>query len=80
MDGPVVLAGPIDEQRTLVGDAADPETILHADKEREWGTWSGNYHTHGQGRNFAFAPIHEVVDEKYTMYFPVTSLPNPRKS
>jgi DUF1680 family protein len=79
MDGPVVLAGLIDEQRTLVGDAADPETILHADKEREWGNWSGNYHTHGQGRNFAFMPIHEVIDERYTMYFPMTSLPKARK-
>ena len=79
MDGPVVLAGLTDEQRTLVGDAARPETILHPDKEREWGNWSGNYHTHGQGRNFAFTPIHEVIDEKYTMYFPVTSMPKPRR-
>ena len=78
MDGPVVLAGLTDEQRTLVGDAARPETILHRTRNASGATGPATI-AHGQGRNFAFTPIHEVIDEKYTMYFPVTSMPKPRR-
>ena len=71
MDGPLVLVGMVDEQRTLTGDRRDPRTMLRPDREREWDNWHRLWHTHGQDRNFLFMPIHDVVDDKYTMYFPV---------
>jgi DUF1680 family protein len=71
MDGPVVLAGLIDEERALAGDHRKPETLLTADNEREWGDWLAGYRTHGQPRNFRLIPIHEVRDERYTVYFPM---------
>lgn len=71
LDGPAVLAGLVDEQRTLYGDKSRPETILAPDNEREWGNWLGGYRTINQNRNFRLLPIHEVVDQKYTVYFPV---------
>ena len=71
LDGPVVLAGLCDEGRTLHGDAAHPETLLIPDNEREWGSWLPGYRTVGQDRDIRFVPLHEVVDEAYTLYFPV---------
>ena len=71
MDGPLVLAGLCDEERTLHGDPAHPETLLIPDHEREWSTWKGWYRTAGQERGIRFIPLHEVKDERYTVYFPV---------
>ncbi len=71
MDGPIVLAGLCDEERTLHGDPAHPETLLIPDHEREWSTWKGWYRTAGQERGIRFVPLHEVKDERYTVYFPV---------
>jgi DUF1680 family protein len=71
MDGPVVLAGLCDEERTLIGSARQPETMLTPDNEREWGDWLPGYRTRGQLRNFRLVPLYEVRDERYTVYFPV---------
>ena len=71
MDGPVVLAGLCDEERTLHGDKDHPETLLIPDHEREWSTWKGWYRTAGQERGIRFVPLYEVRDERYTVYFPV---------
>jgi uncharacterized protein len=72
LDGPVVLAGLCDEERTLVGDIRNPQTILTPDREREWGAWLyGNYRTKNQDRGFRFIPLYEVTDEPYTLYFPI---------
>lgn len=72
LDGPMVLAGLCDEERTLTGDIKDPSTILTPDREREWGTWLiGQYRTVNQDRGFRFIPLYEVTDEQYTVYFPV---------
>ena len=71
MDGPVVLAGLCDEERTLHGDKDHPETLLIPDHEREWSTWKGWYRTAGQARGIRFVPLYEVRDERYTVYFPV---------
>jgi len=71
MDGPVVLAGLSSEEVRLRGQLADPDSILVPDNEREWGTWKPGYRTRGQVRNFRFVPLYEVVDEPYTVYFPV---------
>jgi DUF1680 family protein len=71
MDGPVVLAGLIDEERTLSGDPAAVSALLSPDNEREWTTWQQSYRTRGQGRNFRLIPLHEVRDQRYTVYFPL---------
>jgi len=71
MDGPVVLAGLCDHQPTLRGETARPESLLRPDNEREWGSWFRCYRLRGQADNFRFIPLHQVVDERYTVYFPV---------
>jgi DUF1680 family protein len=71
LDGPVVLAGLCDEERLLVGDLADPASLLVPDQEREWRVWKGGYRASGQARGLRFIPLHEVTDERYTVYFPV---------
>ena len=68
LDGPVLLAGLCDEGCTLHGEA---HTLLAPDNEREWTNWQAGYRTRGQERNFRFAPLYEVADERYTVYFPV---------
>jgi DUF1680 family protein len=72
MDGPAVLVGLVDEERMLVGDKNNPETILTPDAERQWGMWNqSRYRTTNQERGIRFVPLYEVKDETYTMYFPV---------
>lgn len=72
LDGPLVLAGIVGEERTLLGDQAQPETMLQADAERHHGWWqTGTYRTKNQDRGFRFIPLSEVRDETYCVYFPV---------
>jgi DUF1680 family protein len=71
MDGPVVLAGICDEERTVYGDPDKPEDTLTPDYERHHGTWLEGYRTRNQDRNFRVIPLHEVTDERYTVYFPM---------
>jgi len=71
LDGPCVLAGLCDEERALVGDARQPEALLVPDNEREWGIWLPGYRAVGQQRGLRFRPLHAIVDEPYTVYFPV---------
>jgi uncharacterized protein len=71
MDGPVVLAGLCDGERRLHGDVAHPESLLKPDNEREWGTWLHGYRAAGQERGLRFVPLYEVVDQRYSVYFPV---------
>jgi DUF1680 family protein len=71
MDGPVVLAGLCEEERTLYGDKDRPETILTPDNEREWFFWQHGYRTRGQERRLRFVPLYEIKDEAYTLYFPI---------
>lgn len=71
MDGPVVLAGLSSEERTLVGDKNNPESILIPDNEREWSTWLPGYRSARQDSNVRFVPLHTVADQPYTVYFPV---------
>ena len=68
LDGPVVLAGLCNEERTLLG---DPETLLVPDNEREWTSWRPGYRARGQQRGLRFIPLCDIVDESYTVYFPV---------
>jgi DUF1680 family protein len=71
MDGPVVLAGLCDEERTLHGDKDDPETMLIPDDEREWTMWKPGYRTCNQERGLRLVPLYDIRDERYTVYFPV---------
>ncbi len=71
LDGPVVLAGLCDREISLVGDKTKPGSILKPDNERQWGTWLHGYRTVGQPVNLSLKPLHEIVDEPYTVYFPV---------
>jgi DUF1680 family protein len=68
LDGPVVLAGLCSEERTLLG---DPQTILVPDNEREWTSWRPGYRARGQQGGLRFIPLYDIVDEPYTVYFPV---------
>jgi len=71
LDGPAVLAGLCDEERTLYGEVERPETMLTPDNEREWTVWLPGYRTRNQARGLRFIPLYEVRDEHYTVYFPV---------
>ncbi|NRF93758.1 glycoside hydrolase family 127 protein [Paenibacillus frigoriresistens] len=71
MDGPVVLAGLCDEERTLRGNVHKLETLIIPDNEREWAEWLPGYRTINQERGFRFIPLYEVEDQRYTVYFPV---------
>jgi DUF1680 family protein len=74
LDGPLVLAGLVDEERTLIGDAQRPEAMLIPDRERHHGWWNtGYYRTTGQDRGMRFIPLTDVRDETYTIYFPIRS-------
>jgi DUF1680 family protein len=74
LDGPIVLAGLVDHEQTLVGDAARPETVLVPDQERLHGWWNtGWYRSAGQQTGIRFVPLSEVTDERYSVYFPVTA-------
>lgn len=75
LDGPIVLAGLINEERRLIGDPANPQSMLTADRERNHSWWRpGTYRTVGQERGFRFIPLYEVKDEVYTVYFPIQQL------
>ncbi|WP_438351511.1 beta-L-arabinofuranosidase domain-containing protein [Paenibacillus sp. FA6] len=72
MDGPIVLVGLTDGERTLNGNSFEPGKILTADRERNHGWWNhGYYRTIGQDRGIRFIPLYEVKDEVYSVYFPV---------
>jgi hypothetical protein len=66
-----VLAGLCDEERTLVGSRDAPETMLVPDNEREFAVWHGGWRVRHQAHGLRFVPLHEVRDERYTVYFPV---------
>lgn len=71
LEGPVVLAGLVDEERMLTGDIKHPETMLRRYHERQWSTWTSNYKTINQKSNFKLKPIKEIGNLTYTVYFPV---------
>ena len=75
MDGPVVLAGLVAEERMLYGDIADPTSLLVPDDEREWQTWKNGWRTVNQPVGWKFKPLYEIGNEIYTVYFPVRTSP-----
>ncbi len=72
MEGPIVLAGLVSEERTLIPAGDRPEQLLVPDRERNHGWWNpGYYRTSGLDRGFRLIPLYEIVDEPYSVYFPV---------
>ena len=71
MDGPVVLAGLCNDERTLYGDPARPETMVTGDAAHEVWRWLAGYTTKDQPSNFRLKPLYEIRDEPYTVYFPI---------
>jgi uncharacterized protein len=71
VEGPVVLAGLVDREVSLRGDASAAASLLTADNERQWTQWLRGYRTVGQPTAIRFRPLHEIVDEPYSLYFPV---------
>lgn len=71
MDGPVVLAGLVGEERMILGDVENPSTMLIPDDEREWNTWKGGWRTVDQPVGWKFKPLYEIGNEVYTVYFPI---------
>jgi uncharacterized protein len=71
MNGPIVLAGLVGEERTLFGDINDPHTMLLADDERQWQTWKSGWRTLDQLVGWRFKPLYEIGNEAYTVYFPI---------
>ena len=71
MDGPVVLAGLVDQERTLYAPQEHPEQILIHDDERHWAHWQNTYKTKEQDEGIRFVPINKIGYERYTVYFPI---------
>ena len=71
LDGPCVLAGMCDREITLFGNKDRPDELLVPDNERQWGQWLSGYRTVGQPYSIRFKPLHEIIDEPYTVYFPI---------
>lgn len=72
VDGGVVLAGLVDDERRLVGDLADLDGLLQPDEERRHSWWSAHtWRTTGQDRGVRFIPLNEITDEAFSVYFPV---------
>ncbi len=70
-EGPVVLAGLVDREVSLHGDVSQPASLLAPDNERQWTQWLPGYRTVGQSSSIRFRPLHEIVDEPYSLYFPI---------
>ncbi len=71
LDGPVLLAGLVPEERMLLGDPSRPDTMLAPDDERHWAAWQSGWHTVNQPVGWRFKPLYQVGNETYTVYFPV---------
>ncbi len=74
MYGCEVLAGLVDEERTLIVPAGKRiEDILVNENEREWGSWKSQFRVTDQERGIHFIPLNQVGYENYCVYFPVTT-------
>lgn len=69
LDGPAVLAGLTEEERTLYY-RERPEEILVPHNVRRWSEWLPGWKTAGQPVNICFKPLYAIGHERYTVYFP----------
>ncbi len=77
MDGPVVLAGLLDDEFAFAGDMEHPESVLSPVHELEWYRWRQGYRARVPPYGTPFIPLYEVRDERYTLYF---RFPGPRQA
>lgn len=71
-EGPVVLAGLCGKDCGIYMKDSDPESALTYTTEHTYSTfpWQQSvYRTVNQPENFDFAPLYDVTDEPYTVYF-----------
>ena len=72
LDGPVVLAGLVNEERILYAENGQPlEALITPDNEREWSLWRHTYRSVGQDFGFRLWPLYMIGYERYSVYFPV---------
>lgn len=71
VEGPVVLAGLVDRETALRGEPDTAAELLRPDDERHWTQWRRRHRAVGQHSGIRFVPLHEVVDERFSVYFPV---------
>ena len=72
MEGPIVLAGLCEKDAGLAMAGKDPATALRFNTEHTYETFpwqQSTYRTVGQAENFAFVPLYDVTDQRYTVYF-----------
>lgn len=71
MDGPIVLAG-LTECQTLL--KSDCLSKFSPDNERHHSYWNeGHYIYRNNGDTIKFVPLLQVIDQKYTLYYPLKS-------
>jgi len=72
LDGPILLAGLTGDDRMLIGDPQQPDSMLVPDRERNHSWWNpGYFRTKGIDNGFRFVPLYEITDEKYAVYFSI---------
>ncbi|WP_181110263.1 MULTISPECIES: beta-L-arabinofuranosidase domain-containing protein [unclassified Rathayibacter] len=77
VEGATVLAGLVDREVALRGSLDDAASLLAPDNERQWTQWLRGYRTIGQSASIRFRPVHEIGDERFSVYFPI--LPDPTR-
>lgn len=70
-EGPHVLAALCDDERCLHLDPADPGQHIEPCEERAFGQWQRRWRLRGHERGLRFLPLHEIVDETYSVYLPM---------
>ena len=76
LDGPVVMAGLCESETVLQVNPNCPESALSPVYNLEWYRWRPHYQTQVQPLGIRFIPIHEIQDERYTVYFHLPSEEN----
>ncbi|MBM3495597.1 MAG: hypothetical protein FJX72_14935 [Armatimonadetes bacterium] len=71
LHGPVVLAGLCDHERGLYGDPVRAAEILRPNADGDGYPWGTAYRAVGQLQGLRFVPLHTVVDEPFSIYFPI---------
>ncbi len=72
LEGPIVLAGLCEKDCGIYMDSDKPETALTYVTEHTYSTFpwqQSTYRTINQPENIDFIPLHDIADEKYTVYF-----------
>lgn len=69
MHGPVVLAGLCDEEREIKLDGKPVPSLFRPFDENGWEDVL--FYLIGQPVGMKFVPIHSILSEKYTVYFPI---------